>query len=88
MRDGGLNRRRPAVIVQCAQAGDVPHAVSFAREHELAISIRGAGHNIAGNAVCDNGMMIDFSGMRTVRVDVESRRAQVEPGATLKTFST
>ncbi len=75
--------RRPAVIVQCAEAADVPHAVSFARAQELEISIRGAGHNIAGNAVCDNGMMIDFSGMRTVRVDVESRRARVEPGATL-----
>ncbi len=75
--------RRPAVIVQCTEAADVPNAVLFARDHELEISIRGAGHNIAGNAVCDNGMMIDFSGMRTVRVDVESRRAQVEPGATL-----
>jgi FAD/FMN-containing dehydrogenase len=75
--------RRPAVMVQCAEAADVPKAVSFARDHELEISIRGAGHNIAGNAVCDNGMMIDFSGMRAVRVDVESRRAQVEPGATL-----
>ena len=75
--------RRPAVIVQCTEAADVPSAVLFARDHELEISIRGAGHNIAGNAVCDNGMMIDFSGMRTVGVDVESRRAQVEPGATL-----
>ncbi len=75
--------RRPAVIVQCTEPADVPNAVLFARDHELEISIRGAGHNIAGNAVCDNGMMIDFSGMRTVRVDVESRRAQVEPGATL-----
>ena len=75
--------RRPAVIVQCTEAADVPNAVLLARDHELEISIRGAGHNIAGNAVCDNGMMIDFSGMRTVRVDVEGRRAQVDPGATL-----
>jgi len=75
--------RRPAVIVQCAAAADVPPAISFAREHGLEISIRGAGHNIAGNAVCDNGVMIDFSKMRTVRVDAGKRLAQVEPGATL-----
>jgi FAD/FMN-containing dehydrogenase len=75
--------RRPALIVQCAEAADVPHAVSFARENGLEISIRGAGHNIAGNAVCDNGVMIDFSRMRKVHVEVENRRVQVEPGATL-----
>jgi FAD/FMN-containing dehydrogenase len=75
--------RRPAVIVQCAAAADVPPAISFARDHGLEISIRGAGHNIAGNAVCDNGVMIDFSKMRTVRVDAGKRFAQVEPGATL-----
>jgi FAD/FMN-containing dehydrogenase len=75
--------RRPAVIVQCADAADVPHSISFARDSGLEISIRGAGHNIAGNAVCDNGVMIDFSKMRNVRVDAEKRRAHVEPGATL-----
>ena len=53
--------RRPAVIVQCAEADDVPHAILFARENGLAISIRGAGHNIAGNAVCNDGVMIDLS---------------------------
>jgi FAD/FMN-containing dehydrogenase len=75
--------RRPAVIVQCADAADVPHAISFARDNGLEISIRGAGHNIAGNAVCDDGVMIDFSKMRNVHVDAEKRRAHVEPGATL-----
>jgi FAD/FMN-containing dehydrogenase len=75
--------RRPAVIVQCAVAADVPHSISFARDNGLEISIRGAGHNIAGNAVCDHGVMIDFSSMRNVRVDVEKRIAHVEPGATL-----
>jgi len=75
--------RRPAVIIQCADAGDVPHSIAFARDNGLEISIRGAGHNIAGNAVCDNGAMIDFSRMRNVRVDGEKRRAHVEPGATL-----
>jgi FAD/FMN-containing dehydrogenase len=78
--------RRPAVIVQCAEADDVPSAISFARENGLDISIRGAGHNIAGNALCDNGVMIDFSTMRDVRVDTGKRRAYVEPGATLADF--
>ena len=78
--------RRPAVIVQCAEADDVPHAISFARENGLEISIRGGGHNIAGNALCDNGLMIDFSNMKNVRVDAAKKRAYVEPGATLADF--
>ena len=75
--------RRPAVIVQCVQAEDVPLVIRFARKNGLELSIRGAGHNIAGNAVCDNGVMIDFSRMKKVRVDARKRRAYVEPGATL-----
>ena len=75
--------RRPALIVRCAEANDVPPAITFARENGLEISIRGAGHNIAGNALCDNGVTIDFSMMRNVRVDAEKKRAYVEPGATL-----
>jgi FAD/FMN-containing dehydrogenase len=71
------------VIVQCAEAGDVPVALRFARENKLEISIRGAGHNIAGNALCDGGLVIDFSAMRKVRVDAQAKRARVEPGATL-----
>ncbi|MBW8054861.1 MAG: FAD-dependent oxidoreductase, partial [Nitrospira sp.] len=78
--------RRPAVIVQCAEAGDVPHAIMFARGNGLEISIRGAGHNIAGNALCNDGVMIDLSNMTNVRVDAEKKRAYVEPGATLANF--
>ncbi|WP_292698436.1 FAD-binding oxidoreductase [Nostoc sp. NMS2] len=78
--------RRPAVIVQCAEADDIPHVIKFARENGLEISIRGAGHNIAGNAVCDNGVMIDLSTMTNVRIDAQKRRAYVEPGATLGNF--
>ena len=78
--------RRPAVIVQCAEADDVPHAISYARENGLEISIRGGGHNIAGSALCDNGVVIDFSNMTTVSVDAQKRRAYVEPGATLADF--
>lgn len=75
--------RRPAVIVQCAEADDVPPAIRFARKNGLELSIRGGGHNIAGSALCDNGVTIDFSRMKNVRVDAEKRRAYVEPGATL-----
>jgi FAD/FMN-containing dehydrogenase len=75
--------RRPAAIVQCMQADDVPPVISFARESGLELSIRGAGHNIAGSALCDNGVTIDFSRMKKVRVDAGRRRAYVEPGATL-----
>jgi FAD/FMN-containing dehydrogenase len=78
--------RRPAVIVQCAEADDVPPVIIFARENGLEISIRGAGHNIAGNAVCDNGVMIDLSTLTNVRVDAQKRRAYVGPGATLNDF--
>ena len=78
--------RRPALIVRCAKPDDVRHAISFARENALEISIRGAGHNIAGNALCDNGLLIDFSTMRNVRVDVAKKRAYVEPGAILADF--
>jgi FAD/FMN-containing dehydrogenase len=78
--------RRPAAIVQCANADDAAYAIVFARENKLEISIRGAGHNIAGNAVCDHGMMIDLSTMKHVRVDAQKQRAYVEPGATLADF--
>ena len=53
--------RRPALIARCASPEDVVRAVTFAREHNLLVSIRGGGHNIAGNAVCDDGLMIDLS---------------------------
>jgi FAD/FMN-containing dehydrogenase len=75
--------RRPGAIVRCAGASDVMAAVRFARAHDLLISVRGAGHNIAGNAVADGALMIDLSGMNTVRVDPVSGVTRVEPGATL-----
>jgi len=78
--------RRPAVIVQCAAADDVLPAISYARENGLELSIRGGGHNIAGSALCDNGVLIDLSNMKTVSVDAQNRRASVEPGATLGDF--
>ena len=78
--------RRPALIARCASPGGVVQAVEFARKHNLLVSIRGGGHNIAGNAVCDDGLMIDLSLMKGVQVDPNARRATVEPGCTLADF--
>ena len=78
--------RKPALIVQVADADDVSSAIKFARANKLDITIRGAGHNIAGNSICDDGLMIDFSAMKKVRVDAAKKIAFVEPGATLKDF--
>ena len=78
--------RRPAVIVQPADSADVAPAIKFARENTLEISVRGAGHNIAGNALCNDGLTIDFSNMKRVRVDAGKKLAYVEPGATLADF--
>jgi FAD/FMN-containing dehydrogenase len=75
--------RRPGLVVQCKDAGDVAQAVRFARDNALLVAVRGGGHNIAGNAVCDGGMMIDLSQMKAVRVDKAAQRAVVQPGATL-----
>ena len=61
--------RRPALIARCALPEDVVQAVQFARQHNLLVSIRGGGHNIAGNAVCDDGLMIDLSLLKRVQVD-------------------
>ncbi len=79
----GMINKRPSAIIKCARAADVLHALRFARENGLETSIRGAGHNIAGNALCDNGLMIDLSSMKNVVVDAANMRAYVEPGATL-----
>ncbi|WP_254523687.1 FAD-binding oxidoreductase [Natrinema caseinilyticum] len=82
----GMIDRRPALIVRAMGVSDVIAAVAFAREYDMLLAIRGAGHNIAGNAVCDDGLMLDLSAMRSVRVDPEERTARVEPGATLADF--
>ena len=75
--------RRPALIVQCLGAADVMAAVDFARDSGLRLSVRGGGHSVAGNAVCEDGLMIDLSRRRGVRVDPRAARARVEPGACL-----
>ena len=78
----GLIDRRPALIVRCTGAGDVIAAVTFARDHGLLLSVKGGGHNVAGNAVNDGGLVVDLSAMRGVHVDATARTARVQGGAT------
>jgi FAD/FMN-containing dehydrogenase len=78
--------KRPALIARCAGAADVIHAVNFARTNGLLVSVRGGGHNVSGNAICDGGLMIDLSPMKSVRVDAEHRTARAEPGVTWHEF--
>jgi FAD/FMN-containing dehydrogenase len=78
----GMIDRRPALIARCAGAGDVMAAVRFARDHRLLVSVKGGGHNITGNAVCEGGLMIDLSPMKSVRVDPAQRTARAEAGLT------
>jgi len=75
--------RRPGLVLRCAGAADVQHAVRLAAGHDLLVAVRGGGHNIAGNAVCDGGLLIDLSPMTSVHVDIANRSVRVEPGATL-----
>ncbi len=75
--------KRPAVIVRCRDAGDVIAALGFARRERLAVAVRGGGHSIAGLASIDDGLVIDLSPMRGIRVDPHTRVATVQGGATL-----
>jgi FAD/FMN-containing dehydrogenase len=78
--------RRPAVIVRAKSAQDVVEAVKVAKEHGLLLAVRGGGHNIAGNAVCQGGLMLDLSAMNGVQIDAQAKNARVEPGAKLGEF--
>jgi FAD/FMN-containing dehydrogenase len=77
----GAIDRRPRLIARCIGTADVVAAVRFARARDLEIAIRGGGHNVAGTAVCDDGIVIDLSAMRGVRVDPAERKAWVQGGA-------
>jgi FAD/FMN-containing dehydrogenase len=78
--------RRPGLIVHCAGTADVMAAVVFARDNAIPLAIRAGGHNIAGNALCDDGLVIDLTGMRSVHIDPDARIAYVDGGATLADF--
>lgn len=78
--------RRPALVVQPATTTDVVGAVDFARRHDLPLAVCGGGHNIAGNGVCDDGLMLDCSSMTTVEVDPATNTARVAAGVTVGEF--
>src|ERR671916_1391398 len=75
--------RRPAAVVQCLDPADVAQGIAFAREHDLVLSVRGGGHNVAGHAVCDGGVMLDLSLMKGLRVDPAGQVAHAGAGLTL-----
>ena len=82
----GTIDKRPALIARCAGVGDVIQCVNFARTNNVLVAVRGGGHNVGGNAVCDDGLMIDLSRMKGLRVDPAHRTARAEPGLTWGEF--
>lgn len=78
--------KRPALIARCTSQSDVIASVRFAREHGLEVSVRGGGHNIAGKAVVEDGLMIDLSPMKSIQVDPESKTARAESGVLWQEF--
>src|SRR5690606_6620926 len=79
----GTVNKAPALVLQPTSARDVSAAVRFARDHGLLLSIKGGGHNIAGTAIAEGGLMLDMSRMRGVKVDADARLAHVLPGSRL-----
>ena len=79
----GMIDKRPAIIARCSTTSDVVNAVNFAREAGMPLAIRGGGHNIAGSALVDDGIIVDLSQMKAITVGADRRRATVECGATL-----
>src|SRR3954467_4854379 len=75
--------KHPKLIARCTGNADVIAAIDFARANDLLTAIRGGGHNVGGRALCDDGMVIDLSRMRSVHVDAANRRVRVQGGATL-----
>src|SRR5215212_7643177 len=78
--------KRPALIARCAGAADVIHSINFARNNEFLVAVRGGGHDVAGTAVCDGGLVVDLSRMKGIRVDPSRRTARAEPGLTWGEF--
>jgi hypothetical protein len=82
----GMIDRRPLAVIRSVDASDVVRCITFARRHDLPLSVRGGGHSVAGNAVRDGAVMLDLSGMKALRVDPETRTVRAEPGLTLGEF--
>ena len=78
----GMHDKRPALIAQCTGVADVIDAVNFSRNNNLLVAVRGGGHNVAGSASCDGGIMIDLSLMKGVWVNQQARTVRVQGGAT------
>ncbi len=78
----GMIDRRPALVARCTGTSDVIAAIGFARSEGLEVAVRGGGHNVAGNATCDGGLVIDLSLMKGVRVDAEARTVRAQGGLT------
>jgi len=79
----GMHDKRPALIARCMNSEDVSNAVTFARERELLVAVRGGGHSWPGKSICDDGLMIDLSQMNAVTADAETQRARAQGGALL-----
>jgi FAD/FMN-containing dehydrogenase len=78
--------KHPALIARCADTQDVVASVQFAHAHDLLVAVRGGGHNVAGNATCEGGMVIDLSHMKRISIDPERRIARAQPGLTWGEF--
>ena len=79
----GMFDKRPAVIARCVSTSDVIHAVNFGRTNNLLIAVKGGGHNSAGKATCDDGIIIDLSLMRRVNVNKIDKTVRIDGGALL-----
>src|SRR5205807_4209611 len=74
----GMIDRRPSLIARCNGTSDVIAAIGFARSEGLDVAVRGGSHNVAGNATCDGGMVIDLSPMKGIRVDPDARSVRAQ----------
>jgi FAD/FMN-containing dehydrogenase len=79
----GMVNKHPALIARCTSPSDVVACVNFARDHDVLLSVRGGGHNFAGNAVCDGGLMLDFTLMKAITVDPTRRVARAQEDSIL-----